>query len=322
MGWAGAARFRPRFTDLTMATIRVGTRASDLALWQAQRLVDLLQARHPELSCEAVEITTHGDRDRRVPLHRAGGVGLFVKELEYALLDREIDIAVHSLKDMPSRAPPGLCLAAVPERGDPRDVLVSEDGQTLSELPAGSCVGTGSPRRKAQLLSLRPDLEVVGIRGNVDTRLAKLAGREYDAVVLAAAGLVRLGRQDVITEVLPPERFLPAAGQGALGVEVCAEDRATRTLVAPVNDPPSWAAALAERAFMARLGAGCHVPAAAYAVIDGHELWLRGLVASEEGATIIRGECRGAVEEAERLGRTMAEELLGDGGGDLLHSTS
>jgi hydroxymethylbilane synthase len=296
----------------------VGTRGSDLALWQARWLIELLTAHHPDVEFEIVEVSTRGDRDRRVPLHQAGGVGLFVKALEYALLDGEIDLAVHSLKDMPSRTTPRLSLAAIPERADPRDALVSKAGLRLSELPPGSQVGTGSPRRRAQILALRPDLEVVGIRGNVDTRLSKVKEAAYDAVVLAAAGLDRLGRRDAITEILSPETMLPAAGQGALAVELRADDEATHTLVAPVNHTPSWAAAGAERAFMARLGAGCHVPAAAYAVVDEHDIRLRALVADMDGEKIIRGERQGEIGEAELLGRRIAEELLDRGAGELL----
>lgn len=300
------------------ATVRVGTRGSDLALWQARWVMDRLQAHHPDVRFQVVEVTTQGDRDRKTPLHRVGGVGLFVKALEIALLEDEIDLAVHSLKDMPSRVPPELALAAVPARADPRDTLVSPSGASLLELPAGARIGTGSPRRKAQLLNRRPDLSVVGIRGNVDTRLRKAEGPDYDAVVLAAAGLARLEREDVITEVLPPETLLPAGGQGALAVEIRADDEPTRSLVAPVNHPASWAAAAAERGFMARLGAGCHVPAAAYAVVDEGELWLRGLVASHDGQTMIRSERRGPTDQAEALGRAVAEDLLERGAGDLL----
>ena len=273
---------------------------------------------HPDVQLEIVEVSTRGDRDRGVPLHQAGGVGLFVKELEYALLDDEIDLAVHSLKDMPSRTPPRLSLAAVPERADPRDTLISQAGLELSELLPGSRVGTGSPRRRAQILALRPDLEVVGIRGNVDTRLSKVQEAAYDAVVLAAAGLDRLGRRDAITQVFAPEMILPAAGQGALAVELRADDEATHALVAPVNHPPSWAAVGAERAFMARLGAGCHVPAAAYALVTEREIWLRCLVADLDGEKILRGERRGAIDEAAFLGKSVAEELLGRGAGQLL----
>jgi len=277
-----------------------------------------LEEAHPKLRFRIVEVSTRGDRDRETPLHLTGGVGFFVKGLELALLDDEVDLAVHSLKDLPSSVPPGLALGAIPERGDPRDTLVSESGDALVDLPPGARVGTGSPRRKAQILALRPDLKVVGIRGNVDTRLEKLTGRAYDAVVLAAAGLIRLGHESVITETLPPETLLPAAGQGALAVEIRADDERTRSLVEPVNHEPSWAAATAERAFMARLGAGCHVPAAAYAQVSDGALWLRGLVSSHDGQSIIRGERRGSFDKAATIGDTVAEDLLDRGAGKLL----
>lgn len=303
-------------------TIRVGTRGSELALWQAGRVVKLLERHHGDIQFPIIEVRTRGDRDRGTPLHRAGGVGLFVKELEHALLDDRIDLAVHSLKDIPSRIPPRLSLAAVPERADPRDALISEGGLGLMELPPGSRVGTGSPRRRAQILTLRPDLQVVAIRGNVDTRLSKVEDSDYDAVVLAAAGLLRLGREDAITEVLSPESLLPAAGQGALAVELRSDDEPTHALVAPVNDQLSWAAAGAERTFMARLGAGCHVPAAAYAVVDEYQVWLRALVASHDGKRIIRGERRGPIDRAETLGTAVAEDLLDRGAGELLRHAS
>jgi hydroxymethylbilane synthase len=245
-------------------------------------------------------------------------VGFFVRGLETAILQHEIDLAVHSLKDMPSRMPPNLALGSIPERGDPRDTLISETGASLMDLPAGARVGTSSPRRKAQILARRPDLTIAGIRGNVDTRLRKLEGSGYDALVLAAAGLIRLGRERAIDQVLPPEVLLPAAGQGALAVEIRADDDRIRPLVTPVNHFPSWAAALAERAFMARLGAGCHVPAAAYAVVDDGELWLRGLVASPKGRTIMHSARRGPLNAAEALGTCVAEDLLRQGARDLL----
>lgn len=277
-----------------------------------------MEEAHPKLRFRIVEVSTRGDRDRETPLHLTGGVGFFVKGLELALLDDEVDLAVHSLKDLPSRVPPGLALGAIPERGDPRDTLVSESGDALVDLPPGARVGTGSPRRKAQILALRPDLRVVGIRGNVDTRLEKLTSRAYDAVVLAAAGLIRLGHESVITETLPPETLLPAAGQGALAVEIRADDERTRSLVEPVNHEPSWAAATAERAFMARLGAGCHVPAAAYAQVGDDELWLRGLVSSHDGQSIIRSERRGSSDKAAMIGDSVAEDLLDRGADKLL----
>jgi len=300
----------------------VGTRGSDLALWQARHVIALLSPERPGVEFHVVEVTTRGDRDRETPLHRAGGVGLFVKGLEVALLDERIDLAVHSLKDMPSRMPSNLALAAVPQRADPRDTLVSATGARLTDLPAGARIGTGSPRRKAQILALRPDLKVVGIRGNVDTRLAKVFAGDYDAVVLAAAGLIRLDREEAITEYLSPEILLPAAGQGALAVEIRADDDGTRVTVAAANHGPSWAAAQAERSFMARLGAGCHVPAAAYAVVEGDEgrLWLRGLVASPDGQPVIRAERRGAMDAADVLGRAVAEDVLQRGAEELLSS--
>lgn len=289
-----------------------------MALWQARHVISLLEREHRGIEFRIVEISTRGDRDRQTPLVQAGGVGMFVKGLEIALLDGQIDVAVHSLKDMPSLVAPDLAIAAVPRRADPRDTIVSASGAMLMSLPARSRIGTGSPRRRAQILALRPDVGVVGIRGNVETRLGKLREGTYDAVVLAAAGLVRLGRQDAITEWLAPERMLPAAGQGALGVEVRAADEQTRVVAASANHPPSWAAAQAERGFMAHLGAGCHVPAAAYAVEDRSQLWLRGLVASRDGRTVIRAEGRGTMEEAQALGRLVAEDLLKRGGGVLL----
>lgn len=296
----------------------MGTRGSDLALWQARHVIGLLACEHPEIEFRIVEVSTRGDRDRETPLDQGGRVGMFVKGLEIALLEGQIDMAVHSLKDMPSRLPPDLALAAVPRRADPRDTLVSPSGTTLMELPAGSRIGTGSPRRQAQILALRPDLEVVGIRGNVDTRLQKAGGGSYDAVVLAAAGLVRLGRQDAITEWFAPEMMLPAAGQGALAVEVRADDEPTRAIASGATHQRSWAAAQAERGFMAHLGAGCHVPAAAYALVDQGQLWLRGLVARRDGRRMIRAERRGGLNEARTLGGLVADDVVERGGGELL----
>ena len=299
-------------------TIRVGTRGSDLALWQARWVIDRLRDQHPGFRFRLVEVSTKGDQDRHIPLHQAGGVGLFVKALEFSLLDREIDLAVHSLKDMPSRVTDGLALAAVPERADPRDALISTSGACLQTLPAGARIGTGSPRRKAQLLAHRPDLEVAGIRGNVDTRLQKLSGPRYDALVLAAAGLSRLDCQDVITEMLQPETMLPAAGQGSLAVEIRAGDDETRAVLRSINHEESWAAAEAERSFMAHLGAGCHVPAAAYAVAGHGEIWLRGLVASLDGQTIIRAERRDSWDDGRAVGQAVADDLLERGAAPLL----
>ncbi|MCP4540210.1 MAG: hydroxymethylbilane synthase [Chloroflexi bacterium] len=299
-------------------TIRVGTRGSALALWQACWVVGQLQNHHPDVSFQVVEISTRGDRVRDVPLFQAGGVGLFVKELEYALRQDEIDLAVHSLKDMPSQVPPELTLAAVPERGDPRDALVSRLKLPLMDLPDGARVGTSSRRRAAQLLALRPDFQIVNLRGNVDTRLRKAESDQYDAVVLAAAGLMRMDQDDRITETLSPEMMLPAGGQGALAVEVRSDDEQTIFLAAPLNHPPTWTTVIAERAFLARLGGGCHVPIAAYAELKGNQLWLRALVGSPDGRTLVQGERRGTASQAEMLGRALAGELLEQGAAELL----
>ncbi len=299
-------------------TLVVGTRGSSLALVQTELVVERLQAAHPGLALEIRRIRTEGDRDRRTPLTQMGGQGLFVKEIETALIVGTIDLAVHSLKDMPTVQPEGLTLAAVLPRADPRDALVSRLGHGLAELPPGARVGTGSLRRQAQLRALRPDLEIVGLRGNVDTRLRKARSGAYDAVVLAAAGLVRLNRADEITETLPPEVMLPAVGQGAICVEARVEDAETLALLGILDDPATRAATAAERAFLRELGGGCHVPIAAYAVPADDALWLRGLVADAEARRVVRGESRGPVSLAEELGRDLARRLLAQGAGDLL----
>jgi hydroxymethylbilane synthase len=298
--------------------VRLGTRGSALALWQTEWVAQRLRALHPHVHFEITEIRTTGDRVRDRPLFRAGSVGLFVKELEAALLDEEIDVAVHSLKDMPSRVTPGLAIAAVPERADPRDALVSRLGLPLDALPSGARVGTSSRRRAAQLLALRPDLEILDIRGNVDTRLRKAEGEPYDALVLAVAGLVRLGQGERITQVFPPELMLPPAGQGALAVEIRAADQDVRSLMAPIDHRDTRRTVTAERAFMARLGGGCHVPIGAYAVVDGEQLWLRGLVSSLDGRRVLRSERRGPADTAGALGRAVAADLLDRGAGELL----
>ena len=298
--------------------VRIGTRASALALWQTEWVVDRLRSLHPHVRFEIVEIRTTGDRVRDRPLFQAGSVGLFVKELEAALIDGEIDVAVHSLKDMPSRVTPGLAIAAVPEREDPRDALVSRLGLTIDALPQGARVGTSSRRRAAQLLALRPDLEILDIRGNVDTRLRKAEAEPYDATVLAVAGLVRLGREGRITQVIPPEVMLPPAGQGALAVEIRADDEETHALAAALDHRETRQAVTAERAFMARLGGGCHVPIGAYAVVDQDHLWFRGLVSSIDGQIVLRGGCRGPADQPEALGSALAEDLLAKGAAELL----
>jgi hydroxymethylbilane synthase len=294
-----------------------GTRGSALALRQTALVVDALRATHPELDVQVVEVRTEGDRDRQTPLSTLGGKGIFVKELELALLDGRIDFAVHSLKDVPSSLPDGLTIAAVPPRGDPRDALVSAGGQTLSKLPAGARVGTGSRRRRAELLRLRPDLQPVEIRGNVDTRIRRVREGAIDAVVLAAAGLERLGRLGEAAQVFSVDELLPAIGQAALGVEVRATDAETRQLLAAIDDPVSHACCRAERAFLRTLGGGCLTPAAAYCSLEGETLALRGLVAGDDG-TLVRDTTTGPVADPEALGERLAGVLASLGALDLI----
>jgi hydroxymethylbilane synthase len=298
-------------------TITVGSRGSDLALWQARWVIARLQQAHPDIEFRIQRITTRGDVVRDRALSQVGGKGLFVKEIEAALLAGEIDLAVHSLKDMPTELTEDLAIGAVTAREDPRDVLVSRLGLKLAELPQGARVGTSSLRRAAQLRASRPDLQIVDLRGNVDTRLRKATTEEYDAVVLAAAGLIRLGYSDRITEYLSPQVMLPAAGQGALCVEVRTGDEVTRTLVSIVHDPLTEAAITAERAFLATMGGGCQVPIAAYGIVNDDELWLRGLVASPDGSRLLRHELRGSWTESVALAQALAEEMLAQGADEI-----
>jgi hydroxymethylbilane synthase len=263
-------------------------------------------------------ITTRGDVVRDRALSQVGGKGLFVKEIETALLIAEIDLAVHSLKDMPTEMPEGLVLDAVTAREDPRDVLISRLGLKIAKLPQGARVGTSSLRRAAQLRAFRPDLQIVDLRGNVDTRLRKAMTEEYDAVVLAAAGVIRLGHSDRITEYLSPKVMLPAAGQGALCVEIRTDDEATRTLISIVHDPLTDSAVTAERAFLAKIGGGCQVPIAAYGIFNDDELWLRGMVASPDGSRLLRHELRGSWTEPVTLGQALAKEMLAQGADEIL----
>jgi hydroxymethylbilane synthase len=302
----------------------VGSRASRLAQRQTELVLETLRRAHPQAEFRLKSITTAGDASR-APLGEIGGRGVFVAELERALLSGEIDIAVHSLKDMPSADSEGLTVAAVCERADVRDAIVSRGGAALAALPAGARVGTGSPRRAAQLLAARPDLRVADIRGNVDTRIRKVRNGEYDAAVLAAAGLARLGWLDRAAELLPLEVMLPAVGQGALAVQVRAGDARAIALAAAADHPPTRAAATAERAFEARLGAavdsglaGCHAAIAALAQPDGSHLRLRGLVADPSGHPLLRDELTAADGDPGALGVALAERLLAAGAADLL----
>jgi hydroxymethylbilane synthase len=298
-------------------TVTVGSRGSDLALWQTRWVINRLQQACPDIEFRIQRITTRGDAVRDQALSQVGGKGLFVKEIENALLAGEIDLAVHSLKDMPTDLPEGLAIGAVTAREDPRDVLVSRLGLGLAELPAGARVGTGSLRRAAQLRACRPDLQIADLRGNVDTRLRKAMTEEYDAVVLAAAGLLRLGYSGRITEYLSPKVMLPAAGQGALCVEIRTDDEATRTLISIVHDPLTDSTVTAERAFLARMGGGCRVPIAAYGIVNDHELWLRGMVASPDGSQLLRHELRGSWTEPVPLAQALAEEMLAQGADEI-----
>ncbi len=302
------------------ATLRLGTRASALARTQSQAVADALTAATGR-AVELVHISTEGDRSSAA-IAQLGGTGVFVTAIRQALRDNRVDIAVHSYKDLPTKAEPDYALAAVPPREDPRDALVARDGLTLGELPAGSTVGTGAPRRVAQLRALGLGLSIVPIRGNVDTRLGRVTSGDLDAVVLARAGLSRLGRLDVVTETLDPLQVLPAPAQGALAVECRADDDATRGLLAQLDDAGTRACATAERATLAALEAGCSAPVAAYAEIaegdDGPELFLRAGVTALDGSDAVRGSLTGRVPDAEALGRALAAELLDRGAAALM----
>ena len=299
-------------------TIVIGTRSSKLALWQADYVEKKLRERYPELHVVQKRMTTKGDRVLDAPLAKIGGKGLFTKELEQAMLAGEIDLAVHSLKDMPTELPEGLMLAAVTERFDPGDAVVSPRYQTLANLPQGAKVGTSSLRRRAQILAERPDLEIVSLRGNVNTRLKKLEEENFDAIILAVAGLKRLGFHDRITEVLPREICLPAVGQGALAIEVRADDTATLAIVAFLNDEATCAVARAERAFLARIEGGCQVPVGVYAEAAGAALEIEAVIASIDGERIYRKKKAGSALDAEKIGCALAEELLAVGGEEIL----
>ena len=297
--------------------LTVGTRGSALALAQTELVLAALRQRWPDVETRVERITTTGDARRDVSLAVLGR-GAFVSEIESALRDRRIDIAVHSAKDLPSRLAPGLRIGAVLERADARDVLVSRDGSTLRDLAHGARVGTGSPRRACQLRAARPDLDVQDIRGNVDTRLRKLAAGEYDALVLAAAGLIRLGRADEATEWLEPSIMLPAVAQGAIAVELRADDQDVVDTISAVNHQSSAAAVMAERAFLARLGAGCTAAVAAHAVeTKEHDLSLTAMIGAPDGRHV-RDTVIGPSAHAEEIGETLASALLESGGGAFL----
>ena len=301
-----------------MKVIRIATRQSPLALWQARHVGSLLAQLHPGLEVSLVEMSTAGDRFLSAPLSTVGGKGLFVKEIEQALLDGRADLAVHSLKDMTSVLPAGLLLAAVPKREDPRDAFCSPGGLTLDTLPQGARVGTSSLRRSCILRSARPDLEIVSLRGNVQTRLTRTRELGLAGAVLAFAGLKRLGLEAEITEVISTSRSLPAVGQGVLAIQCRTEDAEVRHLLAPLEDAATRVAVTAERAFMARLEGGCTVPLAGHATVEGSTVHLRGLVGRPDGSKVVEGERSGPVETALSLGESLAEELLSRGAAEIL----
>jgi hydroxymethylbilane synthase len=303
---------------VTGGAIRIGTRRSALARTQAEWVRARLRAACPGVDARLVLIETQGDRLLGAPLAKFGGKGLFVKELEEGLLEGRVDIAVHSLKDVPVELPEGLHLAAICEREDPRDALVARRDARLAELPPGARVGTSSLRRQALLKTIRPDLQVVPIRGNVQTRLGRLDEGGVDAIVLALAGLRRLGLEAWATEVFDPGLFVPAIGQGALAIESRADDAGTNARAAKIDHGLSARAAAAERAFLARLGGGCQVPLGAYATLEDGELLLRAFLGSPDGARVIRGERRGGRADGEQIGRDLAEVFLAQGAGEII----
>ncbi|MBL8251557.1 MAG: hydroxymethylbilane synthase [Candidatus Competibacter sp.] len=298
--------------------LRIATRKSALALWQAEHVAERLRQAHPGLRVELVGMVTRGDKILDSPLAKVGGKGLFVKELEQGLLDGRADLAVHSMKDVPVDFPAGLGLTAILAREDPRDAFVSERYRQPDALPPGARVGTSSLRRQCQLLARYPGWTISSLRGNVNSRLAKLDAGEFDAIILAAAGLKRLGLSARITQTLEPDCSLPAIGQGAIGVECRLDDALTRERLAPLDDPPTRLRIAAERAFNARLQGGCQVPIAGHAALEGDRLWLRGLVGEPDGSRIVAGEIRGPSARAAELGAALADELLGRGADAIL----
>ncbi len=296
----------------------VGTRGSQLALWQANHVKSALESKFPYLSVELCIIKTKGDKIQDVPLAKVGGKGLFVKEIEEALLEGRIDVAVHSMKDMPGNIPDGLCIGAIPERESPADVLISRDGAPFSKLKKGAKIGTSSLRRGAQLKHARPDIEIVPLRGNLDTRLKKLETEDLDAIVLAAAGVRRLGLEEKITEYLDESVMLPAVGQGALCIEIRENDPDAGPLIAALDHDSTRKVVAGERAFLNRLEGGCQVPIAAHGRLNGDTLELNGLVADLDGSVVFKETVSGPSRDAEKLGVKLAERLLNKGAGPIL----
>lgn len=300
--------------------IRIATRKSALALWQAEYVKASLEAAHPGLTVSLVPMVSRGDKLLDSPLSKIGGKGLFVKELETALLENQADIAVHSMKDVPMDFPEGLGLYCICEREDPRDAFVSNTYASLEALPQGAVVGTSSLRRQTQLLAIRPDLQIRFLRGNVNTRLAKLDAGEYDAIILAAAGLIRLGFGDRIRSSISVIDSLPAGGQGAVGIECRSADSEIHALLAPLHHRDTALRVTAERALNKHLNGGCQVPIACYAELQGEQLWLRGLVGQPDGGLLLRAEATGSIHDAEALGVGVAEDLLAQGADAILQA--
>jgi hydroxymethylbilane synthase len=302
---------------MALNRLRIGTRASQLALWQANWVKSELEKRYPGMVVELTKIKTTGDKILDVPLAQVGGKGLFVKEIEEAMLRGEIDIAVHSMKDVPTEFPEGLGLYCITEREDPRDAVISK-GVKFADLPKGARIGTSALRRQAQLLKKRPDLQMVIIRGNVETRIRKLDEENLDAVILAAAGLKRLGYTDKVSEYLDTDLSIPAIGQGALGIECRLDDEEIKAAIAFFNHPPTSHAVRAERALLWRCEGGCQVPIAAHGIVNNDQLQLTGFVASVDGSKSVRGSISGPASECEKLGISLAEKLLKDGAHEIL----
>ena len=293
-----------------MSKVTIGSRGSPLALWQANWVKDLLLGHHSDLAVDIKIIKTSGDRIQDVPLAKIGGKGLFVKEIEEGLLKREVDFAVHSMKDMPIIFPVNLCIACVTKRENPFDALISRNDIKLDDLPKGAKIGTGSLRRMSQLLYYRPDLNLVPLRGNLETRLKKLETEGLDAIILAAAGLIRLGWNNRITEIIPPEILLPSMGQGAVGIETRKNDVDNQILLADMDDEQTHYALDAERALVSQLEGGCNVPIGSFATLNGDQITLRGLVASLDGKTMYKKELTDLKTNAVALGRRMGDELI------------
>ncbi len=298
--------------------IKIGTRASLLAVTQSTWVKNQIKAQYPDTTVELVKITTKGDKILDVPLAKVGGKGLFVKEIEDALLDGRVDLAVHSMKDVPTDLPDGLHVAVIPPRETALDAFISVRHNTLEELPAGATIGTSSLRRKAQLAALRPDLKIEDLRGNLDTRLRKLDEGQYDAIILAGAGLNRLGFQNRITSLFTPEQMLPAIGQGSLGIELRQSDNELLAGMQFLHDRRTAITVAAERAFLLRLEGGCQVPIGAHAVLSGDTVTLTGLIAGVDGANVLREQQSAPLEQADELGKSLAERLLEQGGRAIL----